>query len=136
MANFTDANRTKFPPPCSQTMGFELVHLDEKAWVARVRYDGKEAFTNPAGFIQGGFISAMCDDVIGMLCSIRLAERGYPSTIDLHMHYLRPVRVGPVEVQGRIQNMGRSVIFADAELFDSRGKIAARATSSLAIMKT
>jgi acyl-coenzyme A thioesterase PaaI-like protein len=38
-----------------------------------------------------------------------------------------------VEVVARLRNIGRQVIFAEAELFDPRGKEAARAVASLAI---
>lgn len=124
-----------FPQPAqsSRSLGFELVSLDMKAMETRVRFDGKEDFTNPAGYVQGGYLSAMMDDTIGMLATVKTGTRALPSTIDLHVHFLRPVRVGPVEVVARLRNIGRSVIFAEADLFDARGKEAARATASLAL---
>lgn len=121
--------------PSSKTLGFELLEFDAKAGTARVRFDGKPEFTNPAGTVQGGFISAMLDDVIGMMAMVKAGPRALASTIDLHVHFLRPLRVGPVEVAARITNKGASVMFAEAELFDSRGKPAARATSALAITR-
>lgn len=99
----------------------------------RVRFDGKPAFTNPAGYIQGGYLSAMLDDTIGMLATVKMGTTKFPSTIDLHTHFLRPVRVGIIEVVARLRNIGRQVIFAEADLYDARGKEAARATASLAI---
>ncbi|GAB5457078.1 MAG: hypothetical protein Hens3KO_01080 [Henriciella sp.] len=100
---------------------------------ARVRFDGKPEFTNPAGYIQGGYLSAMLDDAIGMLATVKAGSRAFPSTMDLHVQFLRPVRVGIIEVAARLRNIGRRVIFAEADLFDARGKEAARATTSLAI---
>jgi uncharacterized protein (TIGR00369 family) len=124
-----------FPTPAnsSVSLGFELVSLDMKTMETRVRFDGKSEFTNPAGYIQGGYLSAMLDDTIGMLATVKMGTEKYPSTIDLHTHFLRPVRVGLIEVVARLRNIGRQVIFAEADLFDSRGKEAARATASLAI---
>ena len=123
------------PPPCSRTLGFELVSFDLEQRTARVRYEVKPAFTNPAGTLQGGFACAMLDDTIGMLSSLTLAGRGVPSTIDLSTHYHRPVRPGPVEVEARITSLGRTVIFAEADLYDSRGKLAVQARTSLAIVR-
>ncbi len=124
-----------FPNPAesSKSLGFELISLDMKAMTTRVRFAGKPEFTNPAGYIQGGFLSAMLDDTIGMLATVKTGTRAFPSTIDLHTQFLRPVRTGVIEVAARLRNIGRQVIFAEAELYDTRGKEAARATASLAI---
>jgi hypothetical protein len=37
------------------------------------------------------------------------------------------------EVAARLRNIGRAMIFAEADLFDARGKEAARATASLTL---
>lgn len=123
----------KQPAESSRSLGFELISLDMNKLETRVRFDGKPEFTNPAGYIQGGYLVAMMDDTIGMLATVKAGTRAFPSTIDLHTHFLRPVRTGPVEVAARLRNIGRSVIFAEADLSDPRGKEAARATASLAL---
>jgi uncharacterized protein (TIGR00369 family) len=123
----------KQPSQSSQTLGFQLIEMDVKAGTARVEFAGKPEFANPTGYIQGGFLSAMLDDVMGMMGMLKVAPKSFASTIDLHVHYLRPVRVGKIEVAARITNKGPSVMFAEADLFDCRGKISAKATSALAI---
>ena len=129
---FLDIGMTE-PSRCSQTLGFKLIEMDVKAGTARVSFEGKPEFANPTGFIQGGFLSAMLDDVMGMMAMLKVAPKNFASTIDLHIHYLRPVRVGSIEVQAHITNKGPSVLFAQADLYDCRGKISAKATSALAI---
>ena len=124
-----------FPQPAesSKSLGFKLLGLDMSALTTRVQFDGKPAFTNPAGYIQGGYLSAMLDDTIGMLATMKMGTDKLPSTIDLHTTFLRPVRVGTIEVVARLRNIGRAVIFAEGELYDTRGKEAARAVATLAI---
>ena len=124
-----------FPNPAnsSQLLGFELMMLDMTKMETRVTFEARADFTNPAGYVQGGFLSAMLDDTIGMLATVKVRGRALPSTIDLHTTFLRPVRTGLVEVVARLRNIGRQVIFAEAELYDPRGKEAARAVASLAI---
>lgn len=124
-----------FPVPArsSVSLGFELLELDAKAMTTRVRFDGRADFTNPAGYIQGGYLVAMMDDAIGMLATVKAGTAKFPSTVDLHTHFLRPVRVGVIEVAARLRNIGRAMIFAEADLFDARGKEAARATASLTL---
>ncbi len=121
------------PSPSSTSLGFELLGLDMKAWTTRVRFDGRKEFVNPAGVIQGGYLVAMMDDAIGMLCGVKAGTRVLPSTIDLHTSFLRPVRVGDIEVTARLRNIGRAIVFAEAELFDSRGKEAARCAATLTL---
>ncbi len=127
--------RDVFPVPArsSVSLGFELLELDAKAMTTRVRFDGRADFTNPAGYIQGGYLVAMMDDAIGMLATVKAGTAKFPSTVDLHTHFLRPVRVGVIEVAARLRNIGRAMIFAEAGLFDARGKEAARATASLTL---
>ncbi|MEL6830343.1 MAG: PaaI family thioesterase [Pseudomonadota bacterium] len=121
------------PAESSKTLGFELMMLDMKQLETRIKFEGKPQFTNPAGYVQGGYLSAMMDDAIGMLATLKMEGRAFPSTIDLHSTFLRPVRVGRIEVVARLRNVGRQVIFASADLYDSRGKEAARASASLAV---
>jgi uncharacterized protein (TIGR00369 family) len=127
--------RDVFPVPArsSVSLGFELLELDAKAMTTRVRFEGRADFTNPAGYIQGGYLVAMMDDAIGMLATVKAGTAKFPSTVDLHTHFLRPVRVGAVVVAARLRNIGRAMIFAEADLFDARGKEAARATASLTL---
>lgn len=121
------------PSPSSSTLGFEVLALDMTDWTTRVRFDGKAGFLNPAGYVQGGFLSAMLDDTIGFLAGMKVAPGALPATVDLHTTFLRPVRTGVIEVAARLRNIGRAMIFAEADLFDRRGKEAARATASLTI---
>ena len=56
----------RFPkPPCADTLGWELIEADEGTGAIRVVFDGKPAFCNPGGYVQGGFLAAMLDDTLG-----------------------------------------------------------------------
>ncbi len=122
------------PSPSAAPMGWRLIDLDTAAGVIEVGFDGKPEFRNPAGFIQGGILAAMMDDVMGPCLVLHLNGRAFPSTIDLHTHYLRPVAVGPVSVKARVTKVGKSITFLEAELFDRRGRLSARATASAALV--
>jgi uncharacterized protein (TIGR00369 family) len=104
-----------------------------KELMTRVRFEGRPEFCNPAGVIQGGYLVAMMDDTIGMLAGMKAGKTKLPSTVDLHTHFLRPVRKGEIEVVARLRNVGRAMLFAEAELYDSRGKEAARSSASLTL---
>lgn len=121
-------------PAASKTLGWRLIELDKKAGHIKLGFDGKAEFANPAGIIQGGMLAAMIDDAMASCIIAHYDTRKMPSTIDLHVHYLRPVRIGPITVEARLSEKGRSVVFVEADLFESRGKRAARASASCALI--
>lgn len=133
-AAFAAANINSIAP-CSRTLGFELVSLDIPKGETIVRFGALDTLFNPMGSVQGGMLAAMLDDAMGMLAMVKLAGRGMPNTIDLNVQYLRPIRKGEITVKARIVSMGRNTIFMEAELFDNRQKLAARAITSLAIIR-
>jgi len=52
-------------PPCSRLLGWRVLDArPEQGWV-RIGFDGNAKFCNPAGFIQGGILTAMLDDTMG-----------------------------------------------------------------------
>lgn len=122
------------PSPSAGLMGWRLIEVDAAAGSMEVGFDGKPEFRNPAGFIQGGILAAMMDDAMGPCLVVHVGGRAFPSTIDLHTHYLRPVPVGPVSVKARVTKVGKSIAFLEAELFDGAGKLSARATASAALI--
>lgn len=121
------------PSPSSTSLGFRLLALNMSAWTTRVAFEGRKEFVNPAGVVQGGYLVAMMDDTIGMLCGMKAGKKALPSTVDLYTSFLRPVRVGEIQVAARLRNIGRAMVFAEAELFDSRGKEAARCSATLTL---
>lgn len=117
-------------PKTAALMGWTFESHDEDTAEVTISFDGKEDFTNPVGYIQGGFIAAMLDDAIGPALIIAAKGEKFSPTIDLHTHFLRPVRPGRITVKARPIQMSRNIAFAEAELFDARGRLCARATSS------
>lgn len=121
-------------PAASKTLGWRMIAIDAKKGEIELGFDGKAEFANPAGIIQGGMVAAMIDDAMASIVIAHYGMKKMPSTIDLHVHYLRPVRIGPVTVKARITERGRATVFVEAELFEARGKRAAKATSACALI--
>jgi uncharacterized protein (TIGR00369 family) len=121
-------------PAASKTLGWRMISIDAKKGEIELGFDGKAEFANPAGIIQGGMVAAMIDDAMASIVIAHFAMKKMPSTIDLHVHYLRPVRIGPVTVKAKIAERGRTTVFVEAELFESRGKRAAKASSAITLI--
>jgi uncharacterized protein (TIGR00369 family) len=72
----------------------------------------------------------MLDYTMGPLIVAVTDGRLYGTTIDLHVHFLRPVRPGPITTKAKLTQLGKTIAYAEAQLFDAKGQLAARATCS------
>lgn len=122
------------PPRCALTLGTRVVSADPEAGTIRAEFLGTEDFLNPAGNVQGGFLSAMLDDAMGMALSTTLAEGEFAPTINLNVQFLAVARPGKIDAQGRIEKRGREICYMSAELSQS-GKVVATATAAAIVRK-
>lgn len=116
-------------------LGWTLLDFDfERGWI-KVGFTPKPEFLNSAGHVQGGFISAMLDDALGPSVIIRTKGEMMGPTIDLHTHFLSPLKLGPVTCEAEVTKLGKRIAFTEGKLFDLNGKLCARATSSTMLQK-
>jgi acyl-coenzyme A thioesterase PaaI-like protein len=63
---FWDAVGGRAPlPAAAVTLGRELVAVNPEEGTIEVAFTATDAFLNPAGVVQGGFLAAMLDDTLG-----------------------------------------------------------------------
>jgi uncharacterized protein (TIGR00369 family) len=121
----------RFPPPATaQLLGAELVSESPSDGTIEMAFNPNASMLNPAGVVQGGIVAAMLDDTMGPALISLTGGKVMPSSIDLNVSFIRPVKPGRVIAKGRVVNRGRSIVFLEAELFDSDGRLLARSTSS------
>jgi uncharacterized protein (TIGR00369 family) len=131
---FWDAVEGKSPlPPAAVTLGWQLVRVNPEEGTIEVAFTATQAFVNPAGVIQGGFLAAMLDDTLGPALVAGLAPGDFAPTTDLHVQFLRPARSGRLLGRGRVVRRGRDVAFLAGELVDEEGAIVAVATATAQI---
>ena len=121
-------------PPAAETLGWELIREDPAAGTVEIAFHPGEAFLNPHGTVQGGFVAAMLDDTMGPALVSKTDGACVPSSVDMHVSFIRAVRPGRVIGKGRVVSQGRSIAFLEGELFDEDGNLLARATSSARIV--
>ena len=64
-------------PPIATLLGFHLIDArPQEGWI-RIGFEGKREFCNPAGFIQGGILTAMLDDTMGPAVLVMTEGRLY-----------------------------------------------------------
>ena len=121
----------RFPkPPIAGLLGWRFIDADPKAGWARIGFEAKPEFLNPAGFVQGGILSAMLDDAMGPAVLIASGGTLYTVSIGLQVSFLAPAKPGPMIGEGRVVQMGKTIAFMEASLTDKDGTVVARATSN------
>ncbi len=120
-------------PPAAVTLGWELVAVNPEEGTIEVAFTATDAFLNPAGTVQGGFLAAMLDDTLGPALVAGLNPGDFAPTMDLHVQFLRPARPGRLVGRGRVVRRARDVGFLAGELLDEQGTVVAVATATVQI---
>ena len=127
----------RFPtPPCAATLGWRLIDSAPEAGSVTIGFEAREAFLNPAGFVQGGFLAAMLDDVMGPAVLVKSEGTLFSPTIQLCVAFLEPARPGPLRGEGRVVRLGGTIAFLEGRLFDADGRLVATATASALLLST
>jgi uncharacterized protein (TIGR00369 family) len=79
---------------------------------------------------HGGVVATLIDSAMAIAIMAMLADGERTVTVDLTIHYLRPVTEGLAKASARVVRAGRKVVTVSAELFDKDEKLAATAIST------
>jgi uncharacterized protein (TIGR00369 family) len=82
------------------------------------------------GVVQGGIITQIADAAMGMALMTRQEDGMSNTTMELKINFLRPVVDGRLRAVGRVVEMRRTLLFAEADVLDDRGRLVARASST------
>ena len=135
--HFWDAVEGRAPMPAATiTLGWALVHADTERGEIEVSFEASEEFLNPAGTVQGGFLTAMLDDTMGPALAATLGPGLYGTTIDLRVSFLRPAKPGRLVGRGRIVHRGSTIAFLAGELLDDAGQVVAVGSATTRIVRT
>ena len=121
--------------PIGQFMGWKLLSHEPRGYV-RIAFEPRPEFLNPAGYVQGGFLTAMLDDCTGPAVWFATNAQLYTVTIDLNVNFLAPVALGPLTGEGEVVRLGKTVGFVDARLLDAQGQLLVRASSTVRLIAT
>lgn len=122
-------------PPAAKHLQFEFQDADtDRGWI-RVKFTPRPEFLNPAGVVQGGFLVAMLDDTMGPSVLVKSSGEYMTTSVDIHAHFLRPVKLAPVYCEAEVTQMGRSIAYIEGKLFDENDRLCVRSVSSAMIMK-
>ena len=123
-------------PPCATLLGWHLLDArPDEGWI-RIGFEGKREFCNPAGFVQGGILSAMLDDTMGPAVFIKTDGRLFTATISMTVNFLSPAKPGPIIGEAKVVQIGKSVAFVEGKLLAEDGTVLATATTNARLVET
>jgi uncharacterized protein (TIGR00369 family) len=116
-------------PPVARLLGWRVLDArPEQGWL-KLGFDGKPEFLNPAGFVQGGILTAMLDDTMGPAVLVMTEGRSYTTTVSLTVNFLSPARPGPITAEAKVTQLGKSIAFVEGKLMAEDGTLLATATA-------
>lgn len=119
-------------PDCLELLNGEMVQADSAAGTAEMRFELDRRFAHTDGtVVQGGFVTAMLDAVMGHALFIQLGLQYATPTLEIHVSFLEAARPGAFRATGRVVRRGRSISFLEADLFDADDRLVARGTSTV-----
>ena len=122
-------------PPCAELLGWQLLDArPEEGWI-RIRFEGRPEFCNPAGFIQGGMLSAMLDDTMGPAVFVMTEGRLFTTTITMTVNFLAPAKPGLVTGEATVTQLGKTIAFVEGRLTSADGALLATASSSIRLVE-
>jgi uncharacterized protein (TIGR00369 family) len=86
------------------------------------------------GVLHGGALMSLADTVGAVCAFLNLPEGAGTTTIESKTNFLRGITEGQVEAVARPLHAGRRFIVIETDLFDGRGKRAARVTQTQAVL--
>lgn len=116
-------------------IGRKLVKMENG--VSEVTFDIPNSFLNLQGVLHGGAFATMLDTACGAAVRSSLDMDAYSShaTIELKTSYLKGGAPGFYRAVGRVVRLGKSIAFADADLFDAHEELVGCASATFKLRR-
>jgi uncharacterized protein (TIGR00369 family) len=114
--------------PYIKLLGMELVELKPGEAVLRLKMRGE--LRQPHGVMHGGATASVIDTATAFAVISVLEAGEKATTVDLTVHYLRPVFDGEIVCTAKVVRAGRRLLTVSAEVTGGEGKLIATALST------
>jgi uncharacterized protein (TIGR00369 family) len=123
------------PPPLVVLLGLKLVEAEP----GRVTFTGvaREEFYNGMGVAHGGFAATLLDSALGCSINTMMPAGRVFTTIDLQIHYTRPLRreAGELRCTATVVHAGSRTATSEGRIVDANGKVYAHGTTTCILVE-
>lgn len=122
---------SKNQPASSRTLGFKMLSVNQAEKSVEIEFDARaELLANPMKQVQGGYLAAMLDECMSVACQVASGMTCVAPTLEMKTSFFRPAMPGKLRGVGRVARWGKTIAFTEGELFDSEGRVVAKATGT------
>jgi uncharacterized protein (TIGR00369 family) len=114
--------------PFARVLGLEMVSVERGKAVVRLGI--RDELRQNNGIIHGGVTASLIDTAAAFVILTLLEPDQTTTTVDLTIHYLRPLVKGQATAHARIVRGGRRLIIAAVDVFDEAESLAATALTT------
>jgi len=114
--------------PFVRLLGMEMVDISYGEAVLKLMM--RDELRQPHGVLHGGATASVIDTAIAFAVITRLEKDEKATTIDLTVHYLRPVSSGAIVCTAKVVRAGKRILTVSAECVNEEGKLTATALST------
>jgi acyl-CoA thioesterase len=114
--------------PYAGLLGIEIVSLERGE--ATLSLQSRVELMRMAGIMHGGALASLMDTASAFAVLTQLEAGTQTVTVDLTLHFLRPVSEGLVGAHARVLRAGRRVLSVSIEATNTDGKLVATALTT------
>lgn len=114
--------------PLSRLIGMRLIDIGPDEAVVAVDY--REDLLQPSGILHGGVTASLIDTAMAFAVRTRLPESVPTATIDLTVHYLRPLSAGTATCRAKVLRAGKRIFTVSADVVNDEGNLIATGLST------
>ena len=116
------------PPAVAGLVGFRIVEVEPGRAVFELEAGPQHA--NPMGTLHGGILCDIADAAMGIAYASTLGEGESFTTLELKINFFKPVWKAKLRAEGRIVKKGKTVGMTECDVFDEKGSLVAKASST------
>jgi uncharacterized protein (TIGR00369 family) len=114
--------------PFARLIGLEIGVLERGA--ATFHLPVRDELKQNKGLVHGGVIAALIDTAAAFAVVSLLEPEQSTTTIDLTIHYLRPLTAGRATAQARVVKAGRRILVISVDVLDESEALVATSLTS------
>ena len=125
------AKQTNAAHDLNATMGFVRIVEICADGQATLEFQAGQHMCHSGGVVQGGFVTGWIDAAMAHAAMAMAGPDVVPMSLELKVSFFAPARPGLVTAKAWVERRGRSTCFFEGQLMDARGKVLAKASSTL-----
>jgi len=118
--------------PIADLIGFTVGEIGEGRATGSFQSGPRHA--NPMGTLHGGVLCDLADAAMGLAFASTLADDESFTTMDLHIHFFRPIWQAQLRAEARVIQRGKTTGYIECDVQDENGKQVAKASSRCLVL--